>query len=393
MANFCTVCGTRSDDAAGFCHECGTALRSAGVVASVQAAPIPEHPAAAAASSPARRSWFVPAVLGVVALIVAVGGFVWWSSPHAASANASSAVTVADRGPVQPDVAQAARRGRNSGAADADAKGMFAAVKNLVSGVDRKTLDGTYGDSLGVSTYTFKDDGTVLVSAMGNQVEYKYEVDGDTVKLLWPYGGSMVLRMLGNGSLKGIAPGFVLTRRQSGGRGASAGTGAVAAQLSNAKGEARDAVLAEVAKHFLKTSDGWTTAFATSINPPFVPVDHFLRQYRELTPDGVDADEIGAADRLNGFEWIGEVTFRTTPTREAGDPGMAFFDGFLPLVVGGPIVHRPRAQWSQWVDVQPRSQRVFKLKGVWKVERDSIGSMLLEGKLPTEADFQRAGVR
>jgi hypothetical protein len=417
MARFCTACGTRNDDEGAFCEECGKPLRAAGGAASVaqiQAATSPQDSAATVASPPRRRSGLVPAVLAGVILIIAGAGYAWWSPSPAADAEAlrpalegvpapsatgrGNGVTVAARGQGQLEPAQVATRGPSSDATDADGGGIVAAVKNLVSGDDRKTLEGTYVDSLGVSKYQFKDDGTVLwTNVMGSQLEWKYERDGDTIKVLMPYGGFMVLTLRSNGSLQG--PGLMppLNRQQSaggggngGGTGASGGTGALAARLSKPEVEAMDLVLAEVAGHYLKTPDGWTTAVSETINPPFTPTHHFLRQYREITPDGVDAEEVGAADRLNGFEWVGDVSFKTSPAREAGDPGLAFTHDLLPLAVGV-FVYRPKGGgWTQWVDLQPRSVRVVKLKGVWKVPK---GSSLLSGQLPTPEDFQRAAVR
>ena len=86
MAKFCPACGTRNDDAAGFCGECGKALRPSAARAPSDAAPADEERAAAPASPTGRRSWLLPAVGGAVALIVAVGGIAWWWSPPAASA-------------------------------------------------------------------------------------------------------------------------------------------------------------------------------------------------------------------------------------------------------------------------------------------------------------------
>src|SRR4051812_39591705 len=137
------------------------------------------------------RSWTT-----CVGLIVAAGAVLSWSSPPAGSAT-------------------------------------------VVSGDGQKTLDGTYGDSLGVSTYTFKEDGTVTVSLMGGvQIKYNYQLDGDTVRLTTPYGGSMVFKLRQNGSLQG--PPGVLTKQKSaasggqnaGGKAASRSTAADAPRLS-----------------------------------------------------------------------------------------------------------------------------------------------------------------
>jgi hypothetical protein len=423
MSRFCTACGTRNNDRAGFCEECGKPLRAAGADASVaqsHAAVPPEEPAARPASPTQRRSGLLPAVLASVFLIAAASGYAWWPSSRATNAGADasalkgapapsvpapsatghgSAVTVAAPGQAQPDVAQVTTRARNSETTDADRGGIVAAVKNLVSGADRETLEGTYVDSLGLSRYQFKNDGTVLWTnkMAGTPLEWKYERDGNTIKVLMPYGGYMVLKLRSNGSLQGPGLMGALTRQQSassgggngGGNGASGGRGALAARLSKPEAEAMDLVLAEVASHYVKTSDGWTTAVSETLNA-FTPTDHFLRQFREITPDGVDADEVGAADRLNGFEWAGAISFKTTPAREAGDPGLAFIHDLQPLAVGVFVYRAKGGGWTRWVDLQPRSMRVVKLNGVWKVPK---GSSLLSGQPPTPEDFQRAGVR
>ncbi len=174
------------------------------------------------------------------------------------------------------------------------------------------------------------------------------------------------------------------------GNAASGASGALAARLSKSETEAMDLVVAELASHYLKTPEGSTTAVSESINPPFTSTTHFLRQFRELTPDGVDADEVGAADRLNGFEWEGAVSFKASPAREAGDPGLAFTHDLLPLAVGVFVYRAKGGGWTRWVDLQPGSVRVVKLNGVWKLPK---GSSLLSGQRPTPEDFQRAGAR
>src|SRR5947199_141174 len=74
--------------------------------------------------------------------------------------------------------------------------------------------------------------------------------------------------------------------------------------FSGKDAEARDAAMAEIAKHCTKGPDGWTTAKATGTS--FAAV-HYLRQYRELTVEGVNSNDLSDSDRLNGFEWAGEV--------------------------------------------------------------------------------------
>ncbi len=72
----------------------------------------------------------------------------------------------------------------------------------------RSKIVGTYCDGYGTECYTFRPNGTVLISEMGMgtaAVELKYEVDGDKVRiLLAPQGGaSLALTMLKDGSIQG----------------------------------------------------------------------------------------------------------------------------------------------------------------------------------------------
>jgi hypothetical protein len=415
MTRFCTACGARSEDQAGFCEECGNALR-----------PV--------APPQRRRSWLLPAALAVVALIVAVGGFAWWSTPRAASAGAlpsarrdasGASATVVDRGPLRPAVVPAGRREQNPGTTSAPQNGIFAAMKNLVRA--RKTLDGTYADSLGAITFTFKDDGTMLASMMRHEVQCgcSYEVDGDTVKLLTPAGGVLVLTLLQNGSLKGVdmpgfPPGMIFTKQQgasgggrdAGGKSAAGGTGVVAANLSGVEAEAKDAARAEIARHWSRGQDGWTTALieGEEFHDPMY-YQRFLRQFREMTVESVEPIEVSAADRLNGFDWIGIVSIRTGTCREAGDSGQAFSSLGMLYRTG---INRHRGQWTQWVDVHSQPLDVSKVNGVWRVQEgrlnlrsgetvgklkreDVVGEVLAEhvsvlrGKRPTYEDVVHAG--
>jgi hypothetical protein len=162
---------------------------------------------------------------------------------------------------------------------------------------------------------------------------------------------------------------------------AAPGGGGGGAQVSGLQGEAKAAALAEIGRHWVKGADGWTTARSNGTS--FAP-ENLLRQYRELTVDGVNAFDLGDSDRLNGIEWAGEVTFKSSPAREAGDPGVAF-EG-----LAGLSVNRQRGRWTQWVDYQADAVRVEKVKGQWQVSQDNN---LLRGKLPTGADFAQAGVK
>ena len=158
-------------------------------------------------------------------------------------------------------------------------------------------------------------------------------------------------------------------------------SGSAAFELDGASRDARDAALAEVARHCAKGPDGWTTAVVSG--SPYAP-DHFVRQFRDVAVAGMQSFDLAESDRLNGFEWVGEVTFDQTPAREAGDAGIVL-DG-----VANANVTRRHGQWSQWVDYTPFAMRIQKLKGKWQVNQDNT---LCRGTLPTAADLARAGVK
>lgn len=65
-----------------------------------------------------------------------------------------------------------------------------------------KSLEGTYTDAMGLSSYTFSSGGKVYVGVMGIESEMTYEVDGDRVKLMMPEG-NMVLHKMDDGTLQG----------------------------------------------------------------------------------------------------------------------------------------------------------------------------------------------
>lgn len=164
----------------------------------------------------------------------------------------------------------------------------------------------------------------------------------------------------------------------TGGAAQAAGTGTGAGQFTGVQHEAYDAAFAEIARHCVKGPDGWTTALTQG--SPYAP-DHFVRQYKDIVVDTIDGDDLTEADRLNGVEWNGRITFKPAPAREAGDPGMAF-DGMAG-------VHRQKGRWSAWFDCTPTWMRLAKVKGKWQFKSDTT---LLHGTPPAPTDFANAGV-
>lgn len=152
-------------------------------------------------------------------------------------------------------------------------------------------------------------------------------------------------------------------------------------KASGVEREAQDAVMAEIDRHWVQGPDGWTSAVISG--SAYAP-DHFLRQFKQIMVDHVESSDLSDSDRMNGFEWAGEVAFKKAPCREAGDPGFAL-DGAANI-----LVNRQRGRWTQWIDYQPWAVKVQKVSGKWQIDSDTT---LLRGQLPTLRDYTNAGVR
>ena len=100
--------------------------------------------------------------------------------------------------------------------------------------------------------------------------------------------------------------------------------------------------------------------------------------------ENVRSAELSESDRMNGFDWAGQVSFKQAPRREAGDSGI-MLDG-----MAGTSIYRQRGRWTQWVDFQPEPVQVQKVKGNWQINPDT---WLLRGTSPGAEDFAKAGVK
>jgi hypothetical protein len=90
----------------------------------------------------------------------------------------------------------------------------------LLSGCGSK-INGTYcTNSRSVAAgfgacYTFRSNGTVLMSAAGMEFELKYEVDGNKIKLIDGQGNiHLVMTMLEDGSIQGSPAGTLTKQKQ-----------------------------------------------------------------------------------------------------------------------------------------------------------------------------------
>jgi hypothetical protein len=181
-------------------------------------------------------------------------------------------------------------------------------------------------------------------------------------------------------TLIAIPPGGCSKSDSGSSSGSDSAGGSKASAIEN---EAQAAALAEIQKHWAKGSDGWTTARDTGSS--FAPIK-FLRQMRDIAPQSVESSDLGESDKLNGIEWAGQVNFKSSPCREAGDDGF-LLEGMSNL---GVSVSRHRGRWTQWADYQPEAIRLHKTKGKWEIQQDT---WLLRGSIPQPADYANAGVK
>jgi hypothetical protein len=185
-----------------------------------------------------------------------------------------------------------------------------------------------------------------------------------------------------------VAAGFILIAFGPLGCGRSSGSSVDADSsetLSPADREAREAAMAELQRHWVKSAAGWITSVTTGT--AYAP-DHFLRQYRELMIESLNSQDLSQSDRLNGFEWVGSATFKRTVCREAGGQPTFVLDG---MAEGQQAYAEKQAgRWSQWVDFTPGPLRFEKQKGRWRFEWD--GSYL-RGQPPSAGDYASARVR
>ena len=154
-----------------------------------------------------------------------------------------------------------------------------------------------------------------------------------------------------------------------------------AAQAAAVEKEAQDAVMAEIEKQWQKGPDGWTTVrMLGSKSSPSLCV----RQLRDIRIDEVKKLDPSDPAALPGAEWFGEVYVAQSGVREAGDNGI-MLEG-----ITGSTYERKHGVWSAWLDFKPEPVRVQKIKGKWEV---NMNTWMLKGRLPTPADFAKAGVK
>lgn len=234
-------------------------------------------------------------------------------------------------------------------------------------------------EGMGAISVEFKN-GKATIDLLGDRKSFDYKVEGEKVTVINPDAGNLELTYHPDGTLTG--PMGTLKAAGAGEATAAAApeeSPAAPAAASGVAKEAGDAVMVEIGKHWSKAADGWTTAYNSG--NAFAP--NYLRQLRDITVAGVESSELSEADKMNGVQWAGEVTFRKIPMREAGDPGPVSAD------FGGGVM-RTKGRWSQWVDLTPERIQALKVNGKWQFQQET---MLLQGKQPSNADYQSAGVR
>jgi hypothetical protein len=161
----------------------------------------------------------------------------------------------------------------------------------------------------------------------------------------------------------------------SSGSGSGSGSGSTPAAVTSADGisgqgdkEAVQAVSDELAKHWVKTADGWVSEFPSQVSLATgkrAGPESYYRQLKALKFT-LDAGEVSASDKLNGVSYRGTGQFETAPVRLYNDPN-AF--------------NQPR--WSEWHDSN-ESVFVEKRNGKWRIE-GTAGGWMVSGEKPAAA--------
>jgi hypothetical protein len=159
----------------------------------------------------------------------------------------------------------------------------------------------------------------------------------------------------------------------SGGGSPSAGSGSAAALSADGIAgqgdkEAVQAVCDELAKHWVKTPDGWVSEFPSQVSIATgkrAGPESYYRQIKALKFT-LEAGEVSASDKLNGLSYRGTGQFETAPVRLYNDPN-AF--------------GQPR--WSEWHDSN-ESVFVEKKNGKWNIA-GTAGGWMVSGEKPSAA--------
>jgi hypothetical protein len=65
------------------------------------------------------------------------------------------------------------------------------------------SLEGTYADKTGYAQYKFETNGKVNAKALGQSIDLKYEIDGDSLMILEPAGDAEIFALNDDGSISG----------------------------------------------------------------------------------------------------------------------------------------------------------------------------------------------
>jgi hypothetical protein len=109
-----------------------------------------------------------------------------------------------------------------------------------------------------------------------------------------------------------------------------------------------------------------------------------VRQCKDIVAKRVETYPLSESDKLNGFEWAGEVGYKPLTCREIGDSWGVVFDG----IVGNGSAMRQERVWTQWYEIVPDPIKVQKLNGAWQFNQDT---WLLRGTKPGAAELAATG--
>ena len=210
---------------------------------------------------------------------------------------------------------------------------LLVAIAALGTPALAQSPSGKYGGDECLYELDFRGTGVVYITTLAmSEVRGQYKVDGDKVSVTARGSPSVVFTRKGNAlQTPFMGETMVCTKL------AAAGAARPQAAPTAADRAAVAYVRAAIDSHWVQGRDGWTTLRQDS--------DPLYRQFQELTFT-IKPQQLSHAQRLNGADYPGTVTFKETPARSYSTSPQG---------------------WSDWEDGDPGTLGIERRNGEWRM--------------------------
>jgi len=211
---------------------------------------------------------------------------------------------------------------------------LLVAIAALGTPALAQSLSGKYGGDECLYELDFRGTGVVYITTLAmSEVRGQYKVDGDKVSVTAPGSPSVVFTRKGNAlQTPFMGETMVCTKL------AAAGAARPQAAPTAADRAAIAYIRAAIDSHWVQGREGWTTQRQDS--------DPIYRQFQELTFT-IKPQQLSHAQRLNGADYRGTVTFKETPARaySTSPQGWSDWEDGDPGTLG---IERRNGEWRMW---------------------------------------------